>query len=321
MITLEGIARHPGIAIAVAAVVDAKSGINAVSPALLQEGISALRHGLLAQDYPQAVVACDSLAIGSSIRIPGTTAIGIAAEAQTDVEGLELEVPCVLGAVGLLRSINEGDIVIVDGNRGVVYVDPEPGVLMHYQQAEEERHTREKVFITSEHIPAQTQDGETVHVYALIQGDDHVGEALENGADGLMVDLRGSNNTYGLGSHVLREAAGKPVVFLIDLECEEILRATMRYCTPWQVTLVSQSTDELAACVEAALESVAAEAVRMDVDVPQVHVGLENPPALIDTTDLLEGIVRNGARLIAVSPALVAQAKYAIRSIVLQDQC
>ena len=70
MITLEGHAKQPGIAIAVAAVVDAKMGINAVSPALLMEGISALRGGLRPSDYPEVILICESLAVALNTRIP-----------------------------------------------------------------------------------------------------------------------------------------------------------------------------------------------------------------------------------------------------------
>lgn len=320
MITLEGIARNPGIAIAVAAVVDAKSGINGVSHALLQEGISALRQGMPPQDYPQAIIACDNLALGAAIRIPGISTIGIAAEAHSDVAGLPMEGPCVIGVSELLRSIGEGDILIVDGHRGVVYIDPEPRMLTHYQQAEEQRHTREKIFITSEHIPARTQSGETVHVYARIEGDRRLTEALENGADGLMVDVRGDWDLWALGSHILREAAGKPVVFLVECGCEEILRAAMLYCTPWQVALVAEDLDALAARVESAIEGIAAEALQMDVDPPQVNVGPECVPAVIDAVDAIEEIVKGGARMIAVGPEIVAEAKYAIRSISLESR-
>lgn len=320
MITLQGMARQPGIAIAIAAVVDAKNGINGVSHAILQSGISALMQGLPARDYPEAIIACDSLPVGAVIRIPGITAVAIVAEALADVPEFASDVPCVIGVPELLESIKEGDILIVDGYKGVVHIDPEPQVLTHYQQTEEQRHTREKVFITSEHIPARTQTGETVYVYAKMADDRKLDLALDNGADGLLFDLRGRDEDLStLCSRILREAAGKPVTFFVDLHLEEILRAAMVYCTPLQVTLISDNTELLTAQVETTLDRITLEALQLDLEAPQVNIGPDHAPLAIDSLDGIEELLRSGAKMIAVEPESVPDAKFAIRSAALED--
>lgn len=347
MKTLEGVARQPGIAIAVAAVVDAKSGINAVSPALLQEGISALRRAANPSDYPEAIVACDSLAVGAITRIPGISTVGIAAESDADVPGLEIESPCVIGVPDLLKSMSEGDILIVDGYRGQVHIDPDPYTIMHYQQAQERRNLREKVFITSEHIPASTQSGDTVLVYARLAGASRLQEALEAGADGLLVDVRATADLGDVSGEILREAAGKPVVFVVGNSVADILRAAMAYCTPGQVTLVSEDSGLVASQVESAMDTITLEALQLDIDAPDVgiggiaHAGACDPkdPALIvidasdckieglpqmredaivvisDEFEKVEPLVKRGVRRIAVEPGVIQEAKYVIRSI------
>lgn len=352
MITLEGIAKQPGVAIAVAAIVDAKNGINAISPALLMSGISSLRNGLRPADYPEAVLACDTLALGATMRIPGINIIGIAAESDSDVPDLPVEAPCVIGVTDLLSSINEGDILIVDGYKGVVHIDPDPPTLIHYQQAEEHRHLREKVFISSEHIPARTQSGETVYVYARMSDESQLAAALSAGADGLVLDLRTNREDLGkLSDCVLREAAGKPVAFVVGLGCEQILRAVMEYCTPGQVTLVSENADMLASQVDAALDQIVLEALQLDVEAPQVNLGsfasagacdLTNGPPIVvecaddepdlpevceDTVvvigeriDAIEKMVDAGVRRIAVEPDTVSRVKYRIRLIGMEDE-
>ncbi len=362
MNTIEGTAKQPGIAIAVAAVVDARRGINAVSPALLQEGISALMRAAKPADYPEAIIACDSLAVGTITRIPGISTAGIAAESDTDVPGIDIETPCVIGLTDLLRSISEGDILIVDGYRGEVHIDPDPQTVMHYQQAQERRNMREKVFITSEHIPARTQSGETVLVYAQLskKGDRHLLDscsekvsvtfletALEAGADGLLVDARGMADVGGVSGEILREAAGKPVVLVVDMHVMDVLRAAMAYCAPGQVTLVGDDSEHLASQVESAMDIIVLEALQLDIEAPDVkvggiaHAGMCDPndPSLIaiDAADCgiedlpqmreeriviiggrlkaIEPLVKAGVRRIAVEPELVGDAKYAIRSI------
>lgn len=330
-----------------AAVVDAKSGINAVSPALLQEGISALRRAANPSDYPEAIVACDSLAVGAITRIPGINTIGIAAESDTDVPGLEIEPPCVIGLPDLLKSISEGDILIVDGFRGEVHIDPDPHTIMHYQQAQERRNLREKVFITSEHIPASTQSGETVLVFARLLGAARLEEALDSGADGLLVDARGIGDPGDVSGDILREAAGKPVVFVVDAHVAEVLRAAMAYCTPGQVALVSEDPALLASQVESAMDTIALEALKLDIEAPEVKIGgiaragacdpgelsltvIDASGCVIDNLaqirkdtivvigdrlDRIEPLVKRGVRRVAVEPDFVQEAKYAIRSI------
>jgi len=352
MRTLEGTSRHPGIAIAVAAVVDAKMGINGVSPALLQTGITALRRGATTSDYPEAIIACDSLAMGAVSRIPGINTIGIAAESDTDVPDIEIDVPCVIGVTDLLRSVSEDEIVIVDGYRGEVHIDPDPQTVAHYQQALERRNVREKVFITSEHIPARTQSGETIVVYARLRGADGLAESLEAGADGLLVDLRRIDDVAGTSGEVLREAAGKPVVFVVDVHIIEVLRAAMAYCTPGQMTLVAENAGLLRSQVESAMDQIVLEALQLDIEAPDVAVGgfaragtcspedssllvidtaeneLEGLPAMHEdivviigeNLSRIEHLVQVGVRRIAVGPGRVADAKYAIRSIGSEDE-
>ena len=321
MTTLEGIGRNPGTAIAVAAVVDAKSGINGVSHALLKSGISALTQNLPPDDYPEVIIACDSLTIGSSIRIPGIQAVGIAAEAVTEVPELTSDLPCVIGVADLLSSITEGDILIVDGYKGVVHIDPDPPTLIHYQQAEEQKHAREKVFITSEHIHARTQTGEIVFVYARLDDESKLTLALDNGADGLLVDLRGrSDDLATLCSRILRDVAGKPVKFVVDTEIEEILRAAMIYCTPMQVTLVSNDPDMLIAQVETLLDRITLEALQLDLEAPQVNISRQESPVSLGSIAEIEALVRSGVRMITVDPESVPEAKFAIRSVSLEPE-
>lgn len=311
-------------------------------------------HGLRPADYPEAIVACDNLALGSAMRIPGINTIGFAAESDSDDPGLSVEAPCVIGVVGLLGSLSEADIVIVDGYQGVVHIDPDPATLIHYQQAEEHRHLREKVFIASEHIPARTASGEIVYVYAFLSDESGLAAALEAGADGLMFDLRGNHeDPSALCGQVLQEAAGKPVVFAIEMGCEEILRAAMAYCAPGQLTLVSENADLLTLQVENALDRIVLEALQLDIEPPQADLGWIAPSAACDTadcsplvidasdasgdialpegdaepivilgrsTEAIEAIVTAGARRVAVEPNRVAEAKLVVRSIGLEDE-
>ena len=277
MVTIEGTAKRAGIAIAVGAKLDVRTGINGVSPALLQKGLDCLKRGVRPEDYPEAVVACENAAMALAVKIPGVITAGIAAETGQDIPGVEFETPCVIGLPNLLDSVSEGDILIVDGNKGVVHVDPDPPTLIHYQQIEQHLESHEKVFIASEHIPAKTQNGETVYVYGHARSEAELVKGLDQGADGLIVEVNGSqidNGSYY--STVLQLAAGKPVAFVVEYASMELLRAAMLLSTPNEVTVLfsTQGFVEHIEDMRASLESVVQEALQWDLDAPVLKYGV-----------------------------------------------
>ncbi len=276
MITIEGKSVKPGVAVAVAAVVDARQGLGGVSSALLAEGARALKAMLPEQDYPEAVVVCDTLALGISIRIPGVRTIGIAAESDADAPGMDPEVPCVVGLPGLLRSVHDGDILIVDGGKGTVYIDPDLDTVVRYQEMEERAVTGNTVHIAAEHLPARTPDGEIVTVHALVSGQADLMTALDQGADGVIVDLAAwQSGSYEDLAAIMRAAAGKPIAFEVEEAVVGILRAAMQFAAPHQVTLLfpMASFDESAARTSSVMELVIAEALLEDLSPPRVNLG------------------------------------------------
>ncbi len=350
MVTIHGAARKEGIATAVVAVVDARLGVSGVSPKLLQEGLGAIRRMASPVDYPESVVVCETLAMGASVRMPGINVIGIAAQSEADVPGLAPDVPCVIGLADLLVSVSHGDIIIVDGNKGLVHIDPDPQTIMHYQEIEERHAAKPPVYIESEHIPARTQHGETVMVYALAEGKADLERALDAGADGMVVSVP-ERAPSGFYEAVLSMAAGKPVVFATAFPEMDLLRAAMHYASPMQVSVAMPARDFEALSEEAAkaMESVAVEAYLNDLDPPQVALGMlaraeqmaegslalvidargQDVPGglelgevalIIDGPDDLPRVVEMGARKVAVAPESVAECKYRIRCIGMEDE-
>jgi phosphotransferase system enzyme I (PtsP) len=86
-----------------------------------------------------------------------------------------LEIPCVTGVEGLLRTARPGEIAIVDGTGGRVYLSPDERLLAEYRRAQQ------RFEIAAEHLdalkarPAETRDGKRVLLSANV---------------GLLADLR-----------------------------------------------------------------------------------------------------------------------------------
>lgn len=277
MKTIHGVSIAPGVAIAVGAVVDSIHGLNLVSPVLLQEGLKALKAMLPVQDYPEAIIVCDVLNVGASLRVPGVNTIGIAAESLVPSDGVQVSAPCVIGLPDLLKSVREGDIIIVDGGKGLVHVDPDLETIIHYQRMQELATPRNVIYITAEHLPAKTATGETVLVYALVQSRSDLDEAVDQGADGLVVDSKYCEfGSYEDFAEILQLAAGKQIVFLAVDSPTDILRAAMHFAAPNQVSVVFSCDlyHQGFQHIQSALELTRAEALFENLTPPAVHFGI-----------------------------------------------
>jgi phosphotransferase system enzyme I (PtsP) len=78
------------------------------------------------------------------------------------------EIPTVVGVDHLSETVHEGDDLIVDGNSGVVYVNPAADVGREYERLAREYHAFNRELETLRTIPAETTDGRRVSLYANV---------------------------------------------------------------------------------------------------------------------------------------------------------
>jgi phosphoenolpyruvate-protein kinase (PTS system EI component) len=78
-----------------------------------------------------------------------------------------MRIPTITGVEGLLRSVEEGDFVILDATEGVLRVNPDDLVRRQYAQAGLEAETAEEGPPDWAQLPARTRDGQTVLVSAM----------------------------------------------------------------------------------------------------------------------------------------------------------
>ncbi|MBA3009680.1 MAG: phosphoenolpyruvate--protein phosphotransferase [Proteobacteria bacterium] len=104
---------------------------------------------------------------------------------HTSIVAKSLKIPSVLGLGKATVSINNDDILIVDGSSGIIIINPEEDTLFKY----EERLTRFEAYRADierdSHLPAITQDGVTLNLMANIELVEEVVSAKDNGANGI----------------------------------------------------------------------------------------------------------------------------------------
>lgn len=79
-----------------------------------------------------------------------------------------LEIPTVVGVEGAEEFVREGDHLIVDGNAGVVFVNPPADVVREYERLTREQQALSRDLETLRDLPAETPDGHRVHLWANI---------------------------------------------------------------------------------------------------------------------------------------------------------
>jgi phosphotransferase system enzyme I (PtsP) len=96
-----------------------------------------------------------------------------------------LEIPTVVGAVGLLESVREGDNVIVDGNSGIVYVRPSEDIVNEYRGLNTRFVEFQKGLEDIRDLPAETLDGYRIALLANIGLLGELDFAEMHGAEGV----------------------------------------------------------------------------------------------------------------------------------------
>ena len=232
---------------AVAVVVDVQSGLSGFPESVMREGLKSLRMNLPESERPEVIIVCDTLAIGSSIKIPGVRTVGIAAQ-ENDEPVLPLSIPCVAGMPDLLRIAHSADFLIVDADNGIVCVEPDVQTVIDYQAALSPE-PASRIFLESSHLPARTADGRTISVRAVVSSLDDAETAISQGADALVVRLMEMIETGdGAGDDGEAEveliemlgamAAGKRLVVLISDPSENLLQLARRLADNGGLTFV-----------------------------------------------------------------------------------
>jgi phosphotransferase system enzyme I (PtsI) len=136
---------------------------------------------------------------------------------HTAIMARAIGIPAVLGVAGIAETVRDGDLIILDGNRGLVAVNPDSATLAAY--------SARAVARTSpvDDGPAVTRDGHRLALWANIGRPADVAQALRHGAEGiglfrsefLFMDrdaLPDEEEQYAAYRQVAEAMGGRPVV-------------------------------------------------------------------------------------------------------------
>jgi len=96
-----------------------------------------------------------------------------------------LGIPAVVALEDLTESVSEGDIVIIDGNRGIVIVNPDDETIRQYEEYSQEFVELEHKLDAIREKPAVTRDGVKVTLLGNIEFPEEAEMVLQKGGAGI----------------------------------------------------------------------------------------------------------------------------------------
>ena len=176
---------------------------------------------------PDAVLVAEDLSPADLSMLEGDRFKGIVLStggvtSHASILAKSFEIPSVVAIEGLMESVHQGDPVIVDGNAGVVYVNPKAEVIKEYERLERDYLDLNQELEELKDFPAETLDGHRVSLYANIGLLSDVAFAHLHGAQGIGLyrteiaflshrDFPSEEEQYALYKRVVEGMAGKPV--------------------------------------------------------------------------------------------------------------
>lgn len=181
------------------------------------------------------VAPADMLQFKRSVFAGFVTDIG-GKTSHTAIVARSLDIPAVVGAREASRVIRQDDWVVIDGDAGVVIVDPSPIVLEEYRFRQRQAGLERERLARLRHTPAITLDGERVELLANIEMPGDAAAAIDAGAVGVGLfrseflfmnrdgDLPGEDEQYEAYRGAVESMRGLPVTIrTIDIGADKPL--------------------------------------------------------------------------------------------------
>ncbi|MGH7177298.1 MAG: phosphoenolpyruvate--protein phosphotransferase [Tepidisphaeraceae bacterium] len=141
----------------------------------LKRDVVVIAHDLL----PSQTAALDKSHVrGFATDVGGRTS-------HTAIVARAMSIPAVVGLGNITGAVSGGDLVVIDGTRGIVVVNPDAEQLTEYRELERQGLRLESELATLRDLPAQTRDNHLVTLQANIEFPAEIDDALLRGAEGI----------------------------------------------------------------------------------------------------------------------------------------
>ena len=138
----------------------------------------------------EVILIAEDLSPSDTVNLPTDIIKGFATEiggrtSHVAIVARSLSLPAIVGMPGIRSEIEDGDTLILDGNKGLIILKPTPATLQQYQRLQESYRAFQKSLEELRNLPATTPDGRQVILAANIEIPQELNEIFVHGAEGV----------------------------------------------------------------------------------------------------------------------------------------
>ncbi len=139
---------------------------------------------------PHSIVVAQDLSPADTAQLTKFRIGGLLTEmggktSHTAIIARALHLPAVVACTRITKKVNTGDEVIVDGNRGLVILNPTREEIEKFEITRKRDETREKMFLKEIHLSTETQDGFRISLVANMEISEEMDSIKLHGAEGI----------------------------------------------------------------------------------------------------------------------------------------
>ena len=139
---------------------------------------------------PNTIVVTKDLTPSDTAQIDLENCVGFITEiggktAHSAIMARSLELPSVVGVKGVLGEVKDGELVIMDGETGEIFLEPTEKLVEEYKIKQEKIRVEKEELKKLIHEEAVTLDGRKVDIWGNIGSPNDVDAVIESGATGI----------------------------------------------------------------------------------------------------------------------------------------
>lgn len=156
----------------------------------VQTNLQGIAHHDLSEIKHDVIILADDLTPSATIHFNRRPIVGFATEAggrtsHTSIIAKSLFMPAVIGVPRLTKSIDNDEMVIVDGYEGTLIVNPTQAMIAEYQARVLRHEEAETKLLENRTQPALTKDNHQITLQANIELVEELKDAVRFGAEGI----------------------------------------------------------------------------------------------------------------------------------------
>ncbi len=156
----------------------------------LLRNLLGLRREGISQLTSPVVVLAHNLTPSETANLDRKHVLGFVTEigglgSHTAIVAEALEIPAVVGTGPFMTDVSGGDLVIIDGDQGLVIIQPDEETVARYRHEVEEIRTLATQLEALRDLPAETADGTSIRLFGNIEFPYEVDHCIDRGADGV----------------------------------------------------------------------------------------------------------------------------------------